>query len=77
MEGIKTTLAQAWKTIKEVKVESLGNNIFLFKFGLETDKQKVIVGGPWYFDRALIVLKEHSGIGNMRKEKFTHVAFWV
>lgn len=60
-----------------MKVESLGNNIFIFKFGLETDKRKVIVGGPWHFDRALIVLKEHSGIGNMRKEKFTHVAFWV
>ena len=33
--------------------------------------------GPWHFDRALIVLKELNGIKNMRKEKFTHVAFWV
>ena len=42
-EGIKTALAQAWRTIKEVKVESLGNNIFLFKSGLEIDKRKVMV----------------------------------
>ncbi|KAL9453545.1 hypothetical protein AB3S75_009200 [Citrus x aurantiifolia] len=76
-EGIKTALAQAWRTIKEVKVESLGNNIFLFKFGLETDKKKVMAGGPWHFDRSLIVLKEPSGIGNIRKEEFTHAAFWV
>ena len=33
MEGIKITLTQAGKTTKEVKIESLGNNIFLFKFG--------------------------------------------
>ncbi|KDO48718.1 hypothetical protein CISIN_1g046477mg [Citrus sinensis] len=77
MEGIKTALAQAWKTIKEVKVESLGNNIFLFKLGLEIDKRKVMVRGPWHFDKALIMLKEPSGIRNMRKEEFTHVAFWV
>ena len=31
-EGIKTALMQAWKTTKEVKIENLGNNIFIFKF---------------------------------------------
>ena len=76
-EGIKIALTQVWKTTKEMKIESLGNNIFLFKFGLEADKQKVMAGGPWHFDRVLIVLKEPSGIGNMRKEEFTHAAFWV
>lgn len=30
-----------------------------------------------YFDKALIVLKEPSGIGNMRKEEFTHTRFLV
>ena len=43
-EEIKTALAQAWKTIKEVKVETLGNNMFLFKFGLEIDNRKVMAG---------------------------------
>ena len=36
-----------------------------------------MVGGPWHFNRTLIVLKEPSGIKNIRKEEFTHVAFWV
>ena len=36
-----------------------------------------MAGGPWHFNRALIVLKEPSGIGNMRKQAFTHAAFWI
>lgn len=34
-EGLKTTMQQAWRTIKKVKIESIGNNIFLFKFASE------------------------------------------
>lgn len=45
-EGIRTALAQAWRTNKEVKIENLGNNVFLFKFDSEIDKRKVMAGGP-------------------------------
>ena len=31
-EGVKIALQQVWRTFKEVKIESLGNNIFMFKF---------------------------------------------
>lgn len=58
--GHQTTLVQAWKTTKEVKIENLGNNIFIFKFGLKVDKQKVMARGPWHFDIALIMLKEQN-----------------
>lgn len=57
-----------------MKFENLGNNIFSFKFGLEADKQKVMAGGPWHFDRGLIMLKEPNEIGNMRKQEFTHAS---
>lgn len=74
-EGIRTALAQAWKTTREVKIENLGNNTFIFNFGLEADKRKVLAGRPWHFDRALIILKEPSGIRNLKKQEFTHAAF--
>lgn len=45
-EGIRIALVHAWKTTKEVKVENMGNDIFIFKFGLEVDKRKVMAGGP-------------------------------
>ena len=56
-EGLRIALQQAWSTIKKVKIESLGNNIFMFKFASKDEKQRVIAGGPWHFDIVLIVLK--------------------
>lgn len=76
-EGLRIALQQAWSTIKEVKIESLGSNIFMFKFASEDEKQRVMVGGLWHFDRVLIVLKEPSGIGDITKQIFSQVSFWV
>lgn len=76
-EGIRTALQQAWRPVGVVKVESLRNKIFMFKFSLAEDKRRVLKGGPWHFDRAFIVLQEPSGIGNVTEQSFSHVSFWV
>ncbi|KAH9658540.1 hypothetical protein KPL70_023537 [Citrus sinensis] len=76
-EGMKIALQQVWRTFKEVEIESLGNNIFMFKFAEEADKKRVLTGGPWHFDRALIVLTEPRGIGEVIKQSFTHISFWI
>ncbi|KAL9444112.1 hypothetical protein AB3S75_017317 [Citrus x aurantiifolia] len=76
-EGLKSALQQVWRTAEGFRVESLGSKTFLFKFASEADKRRVLSGGPWHFERALIVLKEPSGIGEITKQAFTHSAFWV
>ena len=76
-ESFKAALLPVWKTMKDVKIEELGENIFIFQFGSEADKRKVFTGGPWHFDKALIVLTELAGIGEITKQAFTHVSFWV
>ena len=55
-EGLWVTMQQVWRTVREMKIENLGDNIFMFKFALEADKRRVLARGPWHFDRALIVL---------------------
>lgn len=70
-------MQRVWKTTREVKIESLGDNMFIFKFGSEADKRSILVGGPWHFDRALIVLIEPVGIGDVKKQDFSHTSFWV
>ena len=69
-EGLKMALQQVWRTIKEVKIESLGVHIFMFKFADEADKRRVMAGGLWHFDKALIVLTEPKGIGGDHKTVF-------
>lgn len=58
-------MQQVWRTGREVKIENPGDNVFMFKFGSNDDKRRILVGGPWHFDRALILLTEPSGIGDM------------
>ncbi|KAK9179229.1 hypothetical protein WN943_028428 [Citrus x changshan-huyou] len=77
IEGLKSVMQRVWRTSREVKIEGLGDNVFMFKFGTEADKRSILMGGPWHFDRALIVLTEPAGIGDVKKQKFNHVSFWV
>ncbi|KAL9440453.1 hypothetical protein AB3S75_019170 [Citrus x aurantiifolia] len=76
-EGLKSALQMVWRTTKEVRIESLGNNVFLFKFALEANKKRILAGGPWHFDRALIILTEPKGFGEVTRQAFTHTSFWV
>lgn len=76
-EGLKAALLLVWKTMKEVKIEELGENIFIFQFGSKAEKRKVFAGGPWHFDKVLIVLTEPAGIGELKRQDFIHVSFWV
>lgn len=54
----------------------MGDNIFLFKFGSDEEKKNVLMG-PWHFDRALLVLTEPSGIGDIKEQSFIHTSCWV
>lgn len=54
-----------------------GDNVFMFKFGMEMDKTQVLMNGPWHFNNALIVFIELIGIGDIYKQPFAHTAFWV
>ncbi|KAH9781813.1 cchc-type domain-containing protein [Citrus sinensis] len=57
LEGLRSAMLQIWRTNKEVRIESLGSNIFMFK--------------------ALMVLTEPKGIGDIANQSFTHTPFWV
>ncbi|KAL9416875.1 hypothetical protein AB3S75_039958 [Citrus x aurantiifolia] len=76
IEGLRNAMRQVWKTFREVKIESLGEKFFMFRFGTE-DKKRVFSGGPWHFDNALIVFSEPKGVGDVKKQAFTHTSFWV
>ncbi|KAL9459698.1 hypothetical protein AB3S75_002990 [Citrus x aurantiifolia] len=43
-EGLKAALQQVWRTFKEVKIESVGNNIFMFKFAEEAIRKECSKG---------------------------------
>ena len=69
-EGLKMAMQRVWKTSREVKIESLRDSVFMFKFGLEADKRSIMAGGLCQFDRALMVLTEPVEIGDVKKQDF-------
>lgn len=40
LEGLRYATRQVWRSIKEVKVGSMGSSVFLFKFDTEEDKRE-------------------------------------
>lgn len=41
---IRSILSKAWKTIGDVSVNDVGDNLFLFRFNIEDDRQTIL--GP-------------------------------
>ncbi|KAH9735309.1 zinc knuckle protein [Citrus sinensis] len=76
-EGLRAAMQQVWRSVKEVKVESMGENIFIFKFASEGEKKRILHGGPWHFNNWLMVLTEPTGIGDIKQQTFTYTSFWV
>lgn len=76
-EGLKTAMQQAWRIVREVKIQNIVDNIFLFKFATKEDKKRVLMGGLWHFDRALLVLSEPTGMADIKNQSSTHRSFWV
>ena len=59
-KAILGTLSVVWRLSKEAVVSILDENLFLFKFVTKNDKQKVMAGSPWSFDKQLIAFKDNS-----------------
>ncbi|KAL5734566.1 hypothetical protein ACOSP7_032427 [Xanthoceras sorbifolium] len=58
-------------------MEVIGTNTFVFTFNGLTDRRRMLGGGPWCFDNALLVLEEPSGAGLLANMRFAKVMFWV
>ncbi|KAL5734837.1 hypothetical protein ACOSP7_032698 [Xanthoceras sorbifolium] len=76
-EAFRATIPKIWRTKQEVQVEVLQENIFVFHFRTYEDRQRVLSGGPWSFDRCLLVLEEPEGAGHIHSMTFRKVKFWI
>ncbi|KAK2638621.1 hypothetical protein Ddye_026416 [Dipteronia dyeriana] len=72
-EAFMFLFARIWQVREYVEIENVSENVFAFTFMNAKDKRKVLMGGPWTFDRALIVLEEPTGIGDISCMKINRV----
>ena len=53
LEGLRSGMSQVWRTMREVRIEELGDNICKFKFAIETNKKNDPNRGSMAFQRSL------------------------
>lgn len=76
-EAFKGLIEQIWNPYGNVEVELVGENIFMFYFINQEDRNKVWNRGPWHFGNNLIVLEKPVGSGNIKQLEFNKADLWV
>jgi hypothetical protein len=57
-EAFRSLMSKLWKTVGSIVLKEMYENLWLIEFSSETDKQRVMQGRPWLFDRSVLVLKD-------------------
>lgn len=73
----KQVIVQAWRLKNPVEVQDLNKNMFLFRFSSKRDVETVVKGGPWSFDRNLLVFKRISGEEQPSEMAMNTADFWA
>lgn len=50
-----------WPVDRGLWIRDLGADVFFFEFAEDKERQRVLSMEPWFFDKALVVLKEVGG----------------
>ncbi|KAK3183281.1 hypothetical protein Dsin_030567 [Dipteronia sinensis] len=78
---VVTTASSLGKLIRDVNndvnIESVSWNTFTFHFSDMLDLIRVIAGGPWSFDNALIAMERPAGKGTIDSLSFSLADFWI
>nr|XP_023915780.1 uncharacterized protein At4g02000-like [Quercus suber] len=77
LEALTKTLRSMWRSVRSFEVRDLGSNTVLIIFEDETDPQKLMVQGPWTFDKYLVGLYRPTGEELVDDATFDKTTFWV
>ncbi|TXG60642.1 hypothetical protein EZV62_015215 [Acer yangbiense] len=72
-----SVMNKIWRVNGGVQIKPVEGNIFVFYFSNLEDRQRILKGGPWTFDRATIVFDKPASAGEIQQMKFQLVDFWV
>ncbi|KAM0922773.1 hypothetical protein ACQ4PT_005948 [Festuca glaucescens] len=67
----------AWDLAQEVKIRTLGDNLFTMKFSCLGDWDKVTQGGPWTFRGNAVLFAEYDGFTKPSTIKLNQFDIWV
>ncbi|TXG59698.1 hypothetical protein EZV62_014271 [Acer yangbiense] len=76
-EAFRNLIDQLWGPFGAVEAELVGENIFMFYFNNQVDRDRIWQRGSWYFEKSLIALEKPTGTGDISLLGFNKVELWV
>ncbi|TXG62563.1 hypothetical protein EZV62_009557 [Acer yangbiense] len=76
-EAFKDVMKRIWHINGGVEIEAIKDNIFECHFTNLEARKRILSGGPWRFDRAIIIFEEPMGTGDIDNMFFNKTKFWV
>ncbi|KAF5464523.1 hypothetical protein F2P56_014596 [Juglans regia] len=76
-EAFRVTMSQIWRLEGCVCFKELGDQCFLIELQNMANKDKILSGRPWFFDRSLLTLLEVDEAVSINALHFGFKAFWV
>ncbi|XVE52836.1 hypothetical protein DITRI_Ditri02bG0156200 [Diplodiscus trichospermus] len=76
-DAMMATMKSISKLHREVEIAFLEDNLFLFKFQGGKDKERVMEGAAWSFDKHMLIFHEYKGDWRPEEYIFQKASFWI
>lgn len=76
-EAFGITISQVWRPEGWVKFKEMEDHMFLIEFQKLPDKERVLAGRPWFFDRILLSLQEVDEAIPIDAMQVNFEPFWI
>lgn len=73
----KSVLQRLWGESHYVDIREVSQNLFLFKFASPKERNFAVRGGPWIFDRHIVVLENFCANDIPSQVPLLRAPFWV
>jgi hypothetical protein len=77
VESMARTFKPLWRTDHGFTVRDLNDNRLVFVFEDEANRERVMMGEPWAYDKHLVILKRIEEDEAIEEVEFRETSFWV
>lgn len=76
-EAFKMVFSRLWKIVGSVVFKEVQENTWIFEFSVKEDKEHIMEGRPWSFDKYILILNDFDGNVPPSQMQFIYSPFWV
>ena len=77
VEAVARTFKPLWRTDKSFTIRDMSDNIVVIVFDDEADRERVLQGEPWTYDKHLIVFQRITEEEAIEEVNFNEISFWI